>query len=70
MGTMAEVVKDCCGSCPPIPPDVDPTTLEPFVSGPLKWVVDNPGRARAASLCCFSLLGLRHRGVTAPLPPL
>jgi hypothetical protein len=28
MGSMAEVLKDGCGHCPPVPADVDPTTLE------------------------------------------
>jgi hypothetical protein len=42
-------VQDCCGSCPPIPADVDPATLEQFVSGPLKWVTDNPGQQRIGS---------------------
>ena len=42
-GTIEEILKDCCGSCPPVPEkDVDPDS--PFVSGPLTWVTINPGQ--------------------------
>jgi hypothetical protein len=50
VGTLAEVVADCCCECPPVPVDVDPVTLQAFVSGPLKWVVDNPGAGNGHAL--------------------
>eukprot|EP01119_Soliformovum_irregulare_P017405 TRINITY_DN516_c0_g1_i3.p1 TRINITY_DN516_c0_g1~~TRINITY_DN516_c0_g1_i3.p1 ORF type:complete len:1681 (+),score=670.06 TRINITY_DN516_c0_g1_i3:13-5055(+) len=41
-GTASQIVKDCCGTCPPVPPEkVDPDT--PYVSGTLTWVTVNPG---------------------------
>lgn len=49
IGALKDIVKDCCGSCPPVPPSISPEDLEAFVSGPLKWVVDNPGRQRIGS---------------------
>ncbi|PRP87864.1 ankyrin repeat protein [Planoprotostelium fungivorum] len=41
-GTAAEILRDCCGHCPPVPEEhVDPDA--PFVSGILTWVTVNPG---------------------------
>lgn len=47
IGTMAEVLKDGCGQCPPVPADVDPTTLEyvPWLHVPRVWFTN---------LCCSS----------------
>ena len=42
-GTAKEIIKDCCGSCPPIPKDeIDPDS--PFVSGEISWLDVNPGQ--------------------------
>ena len=49
LGKVSDVIKDCCGSCPPLPATVPPEEVEHFVSGPLKWIVDNPGRQRIGS---------------------
>eukprot|EP01091_Cochliopodium_minus_P014082 TRINITY_DN470_c0_g2_i1.p1 TRINITY_DN470_c0_g2~~TRINITY_DN470_c0_g2_i1.p1 ORF type:complete len:1824 (-),score=771.42 TRINITY_DN470_c0_g2_i1:113-5584(-) len=41
-GSATDVIKDCCGSCPPVPEeDIDPDA--PYVSGKLTWVTVNPG---------------------------
>ena len=42
-GTAKEIINDCCGQCPSIPPeDIDPDT--PFVSGEISWLDVNPGQ--------------------------
>eukprot|EP01118_Nematostelium_gracile_P012221 TRINITY_DN4433_c0_g2_i4.p1 TRINITY_DN4433_c0_g2~~TRINITY_DN4433_c0_g2_i4.p1 ORF type:complete len:598 (+),score=159.56 TRINITY_DN4433_c0_g2_i4:17-1810(+) len=41
-GTASEVIKDCCGKCPPVPEDeIDPDS--PYVSGEMQWLKVNPG---------------------------
>lgn len=49
VGTLEEVLEDCCGECPPIPADVNHEELECFVSGPLSFIVDDPGRQSIGS---------------------
>ncbi|PRP85402.1 hypothetical protein PROFUN_06948 [Planoprotostelium fungivorum] len=41
-GTATEVLRDCCGHCPPVPPGVN-MAEEPYVQGVLTWVTVNPG---------------------------
>jgi hypothetical protein len=41
-GTASEVVKDCCGHCPVVPPEkIDPDS--PFVSGTMTWITGASG---------------------------
>ena len=49
IGTLEEVIKDCCGECPEIPSTVDPESMECFVRGPLTFIVDDPGRQSIGS---------------------
>lgn len=49
IGTLEEVIQDCCGHCPPVPASVDRESLECFVSGPLSFLVDDPGRQTIGS---------------------
>ena len=49
VGTLEEVLKDCCGDCPEVPADVNREELECFVSGPLSFIVDDPGRQSIGS---------------------
>ena len=52
MGTMREVIEDCCGCCPPTThtdAGTDSDGMEPWVSGALTWIVDNPGRQAIGS---------------------
>ena len=49
VGTLEEVIQDCCGHCPPVPASVDRESLECFVSGPLSFLVDDPGRQTIGS---------------------
>jgi hypothetical protein len=49
-GTMSDVLGDCCGRCPPLPSDVDAEAeRSTYVSGPLKFIIDDPGRQRIGS---------------------
>ncbi|KAJ3167489.1 hypothetical protein HK101_011768 [Irineochytrium annulatum] len=49
-GSMSDVLQDCCGTCAPIPPeDLSPDEHTSFVSGPLKFIVDDPGRQEIGS---------------------
>src|SRR3990167_964216 len=42
-GTASEIIKDCCGNCPPVPEnEKDPDS--PFVSGEITWLDINPGQ--------------------------
>jgi len=47
MGNLPRVLADCCGHCPPLPADYD--TDSPYVYGPLKFIVDDPGRQSIGS---------------------
>ena len=49
IGTLEEVIQDCCGHCPRVPASVDRESLECFVSGPLSFIVDDPGRQTIGS---------------------
>lgn len=49
VGSLEEVIQDCCGECPEVPASVDPETLECFVRGPLSFIVDDPGRQSIGS---------------------
>ncbi|KAK8798793.1 hypothetical protein WA158_007877 [Blastocystis sp. Blastoise] len=55
IGTLEEVLKDCCQDCPPIPDvdshgnPIDKESLECFVHGPLSFIVDDPGRQSIGS---------------------
>jgi ankyrin repeat protein len=47
-GTISEVVKDCCGHCPPITSKEDQEMVSTmFVAGPVSWVTVNPGSQNA-----------------------
>ncbi|KAJ3300926.1 hypothetical protein HDU76_005966, partial [Blyttiomyces sp. JEL0837] len=49
-GSMKDVLSDCCGSCPPIPDNIDKEDEgNHFVWGPLTFIVDNPGRQEIGS---------------------
>ncbi|KAJ3033317.1 hypothetical protein HDV00_006507 [Rhizophlyctis rosea] len=48
-GTMADIFEDCCGQCPPLPADWDPEEQNLYVSGPLTFISDNPGRQQIGS---------------------
>lgn len=54
-GTAEEILKDCCGSCPPIPEnEIDPDS--PYVYGVITWVTVNPGaQGKVGSLLFQSL---------------
>ncbi|PRP88491.1 ankyrin repeat protein [Planoprotostelium fungivorum] len=41
-GTASEVLRDCCGHCPPVPAEIN-MAEEPYVQGVLTWVTVNPG---------------------------
>jgi ankyrin repeat protein len=42
-GTIKEILKDCCGNCPPVPA-ADQDSDSSYVSGELTWVTVNPGQ--------------------------
>ncbi|KAJ3047915.1 hypothetical protein HK097_011042 [Rhizophlyctis rosea] len=48
-GTMSDIFEDCCGQCPPLPPDYDPEEKNLYVSGALSFLSDNPGRQSIGS---------------------
>ena len=48
-GTMSDIFEDCCGQCPPLPPDYNPEEKNLYVSGPLTFLQDNPGRQEIGS---------------------
>ncbi len=52
-GTAGEVLEDCCGACP-VPKTVEEIDIAKeenkiFISGPLKFIVDDPGRQEIGS---------------------
>jgi ankyrin repeat protein len=49
VGTMAEVIANPYPHDPPIPEDTPEELLEGTVSGPLSWLLDNPGRQQIGS---------------------
>jgi len=50
-GSMKEVLRDCCGCCPPRPEQSVPEDEDEdvYVSGPLHFMVDRPGRQKVGS---------------------
>ena len=48
-GSMEEVLKDCCGCCPPVPDELIEEERDIYVSGPLTFIEDNPGRQEIGS---------------------
>jgi len=51
-GTATEVLKDCCGKCPPVSPEADDPD-SPYVSGAITWVTVNPGAQKNARIGSF-----------------
>ncbi|KAJ3108241.1 hypothetical protein HDU97_001775 [Phlyctochytrium planicorne] len=48
-GNMTDVLGDCCGACPPRPPEFEEEEKKLYVSGELNFIVDDPGRQEVGS---------------------
>jgi len=46
-GTISEICKDCCGACPPVPPEEQELHDSNYVAGPISWITVNPGSQTA-----------------------
>jgi hypothetical protein len=46
-GTVTEILGDCCGCCPPVPPDEQEAHASMYVEGPARWITVNPGQQSA-----------------------
>ncbi|ORZ31172.1 hypothetical protein BCR44DRAFT_1276921 [Catenaria anguillulae PL171] len=49
IGSMTDILTDCCGACPKPKSDQDFADLEKFVHGDIKFIEDDPGRQSIGS---------------------
>lgn len=52
-GTIKEVLGDCCGCCPPVPPDEQEVHDSIYVAGKAEWIAVNPGQQSTARIGSF-----------------
>jgi len=52
-GTVKEVMRDCCGRCPPVPEEEQELHASMYVAGNASWITVNPGQQTAARIGSF-----------------